>query len=294
MRRLALLTALLCAALLIAFAQTGGQITGVVNDPSGALIPNASVTVTNTATNVARSTQTNSAGLYSFPDMPPGVYDVKVSMAGFDTVTKAGIEVQVQAVVRADFALAVGQATQTIEVAANGALLSTENATVGTVIEEQRIMDLPLNGRSYFSLVALSPNVTTGFVCRRAGQRPPGRLARLPHHRRHGRAVHLGELYSGRHHQHRHRLQHLHPAAVGGCPSGIQGPVGHLPGGIRPGTRTGQRRHQTRHQRIPRSPVGVPAQRQARRRALRLLFGHRSADQPPSRESALQTEPVWL
>jgi hypothetical protein len=157
----------------IAFAQTGGQITGEVRDPSGALVPNASVTVTNTATNVARSTETNSAGLYSFPDLSPGVYDVKVAMAGFATVVRMGIELQVQQVARIDFALIVGQAQQTIEVAANAALLATENATVGTVIDEARIMELPLNGRNFFSLVALSPNVTYGFT---AAAQASGRL----------------------------------------------------------------------------------------------------------------------
>ena len=164
MRTVALAIGLLGAALGIASAQTGGQITGEVRDPSGALVPNASVTVTNIATNVARSTQTNTEGLYSFPDLPPGMYYVKVVVPGFDTIVKTNIELQVQQTARVDFTLAVGQATQTIEVSANAALLSTENATVGTVIEERRIMDLPLNGRSFFSLVALSPNVTYGFV----------------------------------------------------------------------------------------------------------------------------------
>ena len=173
MRRLSLLIGLLGVAFAIAFAQTGGQITGEVRDPSGALVPNASVTVTNTATNVARSTETNSAGLYSFPDLSPGVYDVKVAMAGFATVVRMGVELQVQQVARIDFALIVGQAQQTIEVAANAALLATENATVGTVIDEARIMELPLNGRNFFSLVALSPNVTYGFT---AAAQASGRL----------------------------------------------------------------------------------------------------------------------
>jgi hypothetical protein len=148
----------------VMFAQTGGQITGEVRDPSGALVPGANVTVTNAATQVARTTETNTAGLYSFPDLTPGIYNVKVVRPGFDVLVKANIELQVQQTARVDFTLTVGQATQTIEVAANAALLATENATVGTVIEEQRIMELPLNGRSYFSLVSLSPNVTTGFV----------------------------------------------------------------------------------------------------------------------------------
>jgi hypothetical protein len=157
----------------VASAQTFGEITGVVQDPSGGFIPNASVTVTNTATNVARSTETNTSGLYSFPDLTPGTYDVKVVATGFGVTAKTGILLQVQQTARIDFALVLGQAAQTIEVAANTALLATDNATVGTVIEEQRIMNLPLNGRSYFSLVALSPNVTTGFV---AAAQASGRL----------------------------------------------------------------------------------------------------------------------
>ena len=163
MKQTKLLFVLLGLALAIAFAQTAGQITGVVTDPSGALVPNATITVTNTATNAARTTQTNAAGLYAFPDLVPGIYDVKAVMAGFDTTTKAGVEVQVQAAVRVDFALVVGQATQTVEVAAAAAQLATENATVGAVIGEQAVMDLPLNGRNFWGLAALSANTSYGF-----------------------------------------------------------------------------------------------------------------------------------
>src|SRR5579859_3922699 len=152
MRRLMLAVGWLCVASGVVSAQTGGQITGEVRDTSGATIPNASITVTNAATNASRSTLTNTAGLYSFPDLTPGMYNVKAGMAGFDTVIKSNIELQVQQVVRVDFALAVGQATQSIEVSANGALLSTENATVGTVIDGARIVQMPLNGRNYLSL----------------------------------------------------------------------------------------------------------------------------------------------
>jgi hypothetical protein len=87
-----------------------------------------------------------------------------VASPGFDVVVKTNIELQVQQTARLDFALSVGQATQTIEVGAYAAQLTTDNATLGTVIEQQRIVDLPLNGRSFFSLVALSPHVTYGFT----------------------------------------------------------------------------------------------------------------------------------
>jgi hypothetical protein len=164
MRRVALLVGLLFAALGIVSAQTGGQIAGEVSDPSGAAVPNAAVTVTNTATNVTRSTETNSAGLYSFPDLTPGMYNVRVVMAGFDTITKSNIQLQVQQAARVDFALTVGQAMQTVEVSASATLLATDNATVGTIINEQRIRDLPLNGRNFWSLVGGSTNVTTNFT----------------------------------------------------------------------------------------------------------------------------------
>src|SRR5258706_1117520 len=158
---------LLIIALLLpiaALAQTSGSITGEVKDQSGAVAPNAAVTATNTATNVARSTVTNEAGVYSFPNLIPGTYQVKVTASGFETITKTNIELQVQQTARVDFNLVIGQAAQTVEVSASGALLTTENATVGTVIEEKRIVDLPLNGRNFFSLVSMSPGVTLRFT----------------------------------------------------------------------------------------------------------------------------------
>ena len=155
---------LLCLSSSMLVGQTLGEITGEVKDPSGASAPNAVVTATNAATNVARTTSTNTSGVYSFPGLIPGIYQVKVVVTGFETMVKTNIELQVQQTARIDFTLSVGQATQTIEVAANGALLTTESATFGTVIEERRIVELPLNGRNFFSLVALSPGVTFGFT----------------------------------------------------------------------------------------------------------------------------------
>ncbi len=98
----------------VLLAQTAAEITGEVRDPSGAVVPNASVTATNAATNVARPTTTNSAGIYSFPELTPGTYQVKVAAAGFETVVKTNIELQVQQTARIDFTLAVGQSTQTL------------------------------------------------------------------------------------------------------------------------------------------------------------------------------------
>jgi len=135
--------------------------------------PNAAVTVTNSKTGVVRATATNSAGIYSFPDLTPGIYQVKVAAPGFETVVKTNIELQVQQTARVDFSLLVGQTSNTVEVSASSALLTSENATVGTVIEEKRISELPLNGRNFFSLVALAPNVAFGFL---PAQQASGRL----------------------------------------------------------------------------------------------------------------------
>src|SRR6266704_3365591 len=147
----------------VASAQTFGEITGEVTDQSGAIAPNASVTATNTATNGARTTLTNTSGIYSFPALVPGPYQVKVEAPGFQSAVRSNIELQVQQTARIDFSLTVGQATQTIEVSGAVQLLTTESATVGTVIEEKRITELPLNGRDFLQLVTLSPNVTFGF-----------------------------------------------------------------------------------------------------------------------------------
>jgi len=97
------------------------------------------------------------------PALNPGTYDVKVEKSGFKTATRPAFELQVQQTARIDFAMEIGQVSESVEVSGSAAVLTTENATVGTVIEQRRITDLPLNGRNFLSLVALSPNVTYGF-----------------------------------------------------------------------------------------------------------------------------------
>jgi hypothetical protein len=145
-------------------AQTQGQITGEVTDSSGAVMVGVAVTVTNEGTNVSQQVLTNGAGVYSFPSLFPGSYQLKAEMQGFQSIVRSGIALQVQQVVRIDFHMSVGQATEVVNVSGAAALLNTENATVGTVIDTQRIVDLPLNGRDFLQLVSLSPNVVYGFA----------------------------------------------------------------------------------------------------------------------------------
>src|SRR5712691_8832528 len=146
------------------FGQTSGQITGLVTDPSSGVVVSATVTVTNPQTNFTRTESTNTAGVYNFPNLQPGVYNIKVEMQGFQSEIRNNVELQVQQVARLDFQLQVGAVTQAVEVTGGAPLLNTEDATIGTVIENQRIVDLPLNGRNFLQLVALSPNVSTAFA----------------------------------------------------------------------------------------------------------------------------------
>ncbi len=146
-----------------AWAQTLGEITGQVGDATGAVVAGARVTATNESTNVARETATNAAGLYSFPSLLPGRYRLEVRKEGFQAMVRPAIELQVQQVARIDFRLELGTVTQSIEVHGGAPLLATENATTGTVIDNRRIVELPLNGRNFLQLVSLSPNVSYGF-----------------------------------------------------------------------------------------------------------------------------------
>src|SRR3954471_8738432 len=128
------------------FGQTFGEITGQVADSTGAAIAGASITITNVNTNGARTAVSTDAGVYSFPSLQPGVYKIRVEKPGFKSDTSSGVDVQVQQTIRLDFTLAVGAVTESIEVSASAMQLQAENATVGTVIENRAITQLPLNG----------------------------------------------------------------------------------------------------------------------------------------------------
>src|SRR6187401_1321556 len=140
-------------------AQTQGGITGTVTDSSGAAVPGATVTVTNTATRGTRNTTTNAAGLYTFPAVPPGSYELKVELQGFKTAEIPSFKVDIQQTVRMDVSLQVGALNETVTVAGRTVLLNTESTTLGTVIENKVVTELPLNGRQYLNLVAIAPNV---------------------------------------------------------------------------------------------------------------------------------------
>jgi hypothetical protein len=158
-------------------AQTLGTITGEVKDASGAVIPGATVTVTNTGTNATREMPSNESGAYTFPALPPGPYTVRAELQGFQTATRTA-ELHVEAVLRVDFTMVIGTLSETAEVTGVSPLIQTENATIGTIIDNKRIVELPLNGRNYLSLIALSTNVSAEFAgAGQAGDRQGGSRA---------------------------------------------------------------------------------------------------------------------
>jgi hypothetical protein len=158
-------------------AQTSGVITGEVKDSSGAIVPGATVTATHAGTNALRSTVSNNAGIYSFPALPPGTYAVKSELQGFRPVSR-DVELQVAQTARVDFTLDIGAIAEAMVVTGVAPLMTTENATIGTVIENRRIVELPLNGRNFLQLVALSPNVSAEFASAgQAGARQGGTRA---------------------------------------------------------------------------------------------------------------------
>ena len=142
-----------------AFAQEGA-ISGAVRDASGAVVPGASVTITNTATGVTTPTQTNAEGLYTFPYVKPGVYDLTVSVPGFQTLKKPGITVNVTERVQVNFDLNVGKVEQTVEVTGATPLLTTTEATTGQTIDRRFVNDLPLLNRTALDLAYLAPGIS--------------------------------------------------------------------------------------------------------------------------------------
>jgi hypothetical protein len=145
----------------VAFSQVDtGSITGTVTDQSGAVVPGAKVTLTNTGTSFTVSTETGSSGTYIFIPIRIGTYTVQAEKQGFQTILRTNITVEVQQQVVVDFALQAGQVVQTVEVTAAAPLLQVEGASVGQVIGSRQVNDLPLNGRNYTFLAQLSAGVT--------------------------------------------------------------------------------------------------------------------------------------
>ncbi len=195
MTKLLVFGLLLCVVAIPLGAQTTtGSIVGTVTDPSGAVIGGASVTITNMGTGIAVKTTTDSGGNYVVTPLQVGRYSVTVEAAGFKKSIRSDVTVNVQDRVRVDAALEVGAVTDTVEVQAAAPRLQTDTSYLGQVVESQRIVDLPLNGR-YFSRLAI---LTAGTAPTPAGARDEKTLESLVHSwHQSGRALRVGHAIVG-------------------------------------------------------------------------------------------------
>lgn len=153
-----LVLVLLLGMALSAFGQVEtGRFVGHITDAQGAGVPHAMVKATNVGTNIVQTAISDSSGDFVITPVSAGVYSLSVTATGFQTINASNIEVQVGQIVREDLELKVGEATTTIEVYTEIPLLSTDTATLGTVVTNQQLTDLPLNGRGFFRLAELTP-----------------------------------------------------------------------------------------------------------------------------------------
>jgi len=153
---------LLCAASSLEAQVDSGRIVGTVKDASGAILSAAAVTVTQTQTNAERKTTSNSQGEYVVTELKPGIYTVKAERQGFKTAVESAFKLDINQVVRVDFSLVVGSVQEKMEVTAAEPLVESETSSIGQVIDESRVHELPLNGRDFIQLAYLSPGVNMG------------------------------------------------------------------------------------------------------------------------------------
>jgi len=155
-----------CVLLCLGFAISGfsqsinSSIGGTVQDPSGALIPGVSIKAVNTATGVLSTTISNESGAYQFPSLQPGAYDLSAELPGFSTQTVKSYQLGGSAQARINFALKVATSSTTVEVQITAdSLLTASSNSIGTVLPEYKVRDLPVQTRNVFNLVATTPGV---------------------------------------------------------------------------------------------------------------------------------------
>ncbi|HUQ94366.1 MAG TPA: carboxypeptidase regulatory-like domain-containing protein [Bryobacteraceae bacterium] len=145
-------------------ASGAGSISGTIADSSGANIAGAAVNVIHVSTQVTRSTVTDSEGRYYALSLPPGEYEVQVRVSGFREALRKGIEITIGRAAVVDIQMELGEISQRVEVTGAPPLIESSNATIGEVISNEKIVALPLNGRSFAQLALLVPQVVTGGV----------------------------------------------------------------------------------------------------------------------------------
>ena len=155
-----------------------GAIIGTVKDASGALVPNVTVAVRSVETGTSRTATADDNGAYQVPSLLPGTYRVEASLKGFTTQVRTGITVTVGATAEVDFVLAVGSVTLTVEVSTDAPQVDAASASMGGLVGQQTIRELPLNGRDWLQLATLQPGVVGGIGQQSAASSTNSRAAR--------------------------------------------------------------------------------------------------------------------
>jgi hypothetical protein len=138
---------------------SGATLSGTVTDSSGAVIPNTKVSITDASTGVTRDVISDSAGLYTAPNLLPGTYEIRATAAGFSTQVQKGITLTVGAQQALDIKMQVGQLSATVEVTTTANTVELTSSTLSAVVNDTTVRELPLNGRSWTDLATLQPGV---------------------------------------------------------------------------------------------------------------------------------------
>jgi hypothetical protein len=146
-----------------------GEIDGVVRDPSGAVVPNATVTALETSTHLSYETKTNSSGEYLLAQLPVGRYNLTVSVQGFKQILQPNVELHAGERVRQVFTLELGEQSEAVTVSVTPGLLQVESAAIQDTVEQQQVINLPLKGRQFIDLVGLTPGITHAPAGTRGG-----------------------------------------------------------------------------------------------------------------------------
>src|SRR6202522_1046755 len=168
--RTILLTGLLLGTVGRLSAQATGCIRGTVVDTSQAIINGAAVVATNSATGVSRSEVSNQEGIFVFPDLPIGTYQVQISKAGFQTQKRDGIVLLTGQTLDLQISLAVGSETQSVQVTSGAPLIQTVSSSIQASVDQKQMQDLPLNGRNPLQLTTLTPGTALTTTGTEAGQ----------------------------------------------------------------------------------------------------------------------------